>query len=274
MEPHGARQHWFLRPLSGPAKGAVTQGWRSLVSVYPACHLCLSSLCRLGVRVRVRCVSACVQLLSWPAVSLSLVSVRLSLSASASWLLHYGLAPRTLCILSHPALYRTSCQHGRTFPDLLHITRRGDDSGGSPRGSRCPRPCPQQDPAGPRPLRFCRRKALASHCPSAWGRVLSRRMLPPPRRACPEPAAAETRGAWGGQRRRVLGGGGAACARAQKSWRSVARRAEEKAVLRGAQLEVGTLSVWRAGGVATLRGGHEASRTAGPGHAVTAAGAC
>lgn len=37
----------------------------------------------------------------------------------------------------------------------------------------------------------------------------------------------------------------------------------------GAVVEVGTLPVWRAGGVAARRGGYQASRTAGPGRGLS-----
>lgn len=93
-----------------------------------------------------------------------------------------------------------------------------------------------------------------AHAPAAqpWG--VSAHAQSPQR---PRPAALGV-----GSPRRVLGGGGAACAHAQKAG---AQRGELRAVRSGAVVEVGTLRVWRAGGVAACHWGREASMTGGPG---------
>lgn len=185
--------------------------------------------CRRGVRVPVR--GDCVRPLVWPVVSVSLVSVRLSLSTRVSGLLPSGLARK----LPPPR------QPGRRAHKRARVprpARRDRYPGGHHRRPGLPLPpalpAPGhggQPPPRAQPLASCRAGRGAGACS---GRPAAGRQ-----RACPEPSPRSPAGAAGGQPAPRLGGGGAACARAQTRRRRGARRAEEKAAAGGGGLGAG-----------------------------------
>lgn len=185
--------------------------------------------CRRGVRVPVR--GDCVRPLVWPVGSVSLVSVRLSLSTRVSGLLPSGLA-RTLPPPRQPG--RRAHKRAR----VPRPARRDRYPGGHHRRPGLPMP-PASGAWARRTPTAARARPLASRRAGSGAGACSGRPAAGRQRACPEPSPRSPAGAAGGQPAPRLGGGGAACARAQTRWRPGARRAEEKAAAGGGGLAAG-----------------------------------
>lgn len=206
MDPRGLGGTGSPAPCQDPQRALCLlpqRGRQPLVPVCPACHLRLPCLCRLGVRVPVPAASLPVFGLFLGLLCPCLVSVRLSLSASASGLHRSGPARRTPCAPSPPARDRTSCPRRRAFPGLP-VTRRGGNSGWQPSRLRAPPALPLAGHSIPRPLGSRPQGPARKPAPPSAGTRLRQTQTPAALRrdanahaqSPPQPRPA---GAWGGQ---------------------------------------------------------------------------